>query len=252
MDPKNISSRECRDSVNHPNTVPVIIGLDVTGSMLDIPKQLIKDGLPTMVSTIIQAGIPDLAILFAAFGDAECDRFPLQIGQFESGDAELDLWLTRCYLEGGGGANAGESYHLVWDFANRFVVTDAWEKRQQKGIIITIGDEPVLPDISKQLLNEVYGDNKGIGQGTSNAQIIEQLRKKWDVYHIHVAHRGTKVSSCWKELLGQNLIVESKFQNVPGKIAELVLGSVDKATDGINTEPTEAPTDKTEMPEIIL
>lgn len=253
MDPKSIKQRECRDSPTHPNTLPVIIGLDVTGSMLTIPKELIKDGLPTMVSTIIQSGVPDLAILFTAFGDAECDRFPLQVGEFESGDAELDLWLTRCYLEAGGGSNAGESYHLVWDFANRFVVTDAWEKRQQKGIIITIGDEPCLPGLSKSLINEVYGENKKSNQGTTNEQMLKEVMKKWDVYHIHVAHRGQQVAQSWKDLLGQNLIIERNFHDVPKKIAELVLGAVDTESSAF-TAPTKQTVveDEPEVTEVIL
>ena len=32
LDPKNVM-RECRDSEEHPNTLPVILALDVTGSM---------------------------------------------------------------------------------------------------------------------------------------------------------------------------------------------------------------------------
>ena len=38
LDPKNIM-RECRDSNEHPNTRPVIIGLDVTGSMGDVLEE---------------------------------------------------------------------------------------------------------------------------------------------------------------------------------------------------------------------
>ena len=32
MDPKNVM-RECRDSEEHPGTIPVVLALDVTGSM---------------------------------------------------------------------------------------------------------------------------------------------------------------------------------------------------------------------------
>lgn len=33
MDPKGVKFREARDNPDHPETVPVVIGLDVTGSM---------------------------------------------------------------------------------------------------------------------------------------------------------------------------------------------------------------------------
>jgi len=97
MKSQGITIREARDSDVHPNTFPVIIGLDMTGSMHDIPVMLIKDGLPKIVSQIIQGGVKDVALLFIAIGDHEVDNYPLQIGQFESGDEELDLWLTRTF-----------------------------------------------------------------------------------------------------------------------------------------------------------
>lgn len=107
MDPKKAKLRESMDSEIHPLSVPIILGLDVTGSMLDVPVYLIREGLPKMMSNIIERGIKDPQVLFLAIGDAETDYFPLQVGQFESGDEELDLWLTRTYLEGHGGGNGG-------------------------------------------------------------------------------------------------------------------------------------------------
>ena len=86
MMPNGIAFREARDSEAHPNSIPIILGLDVTGSMGHIPHELIKEGLPKLMGGIIQGGIPDPALLFLGIGDHECDRFPLQVGQFESGD----------------------------------------------------------------------------------------------------------------------------------------------------------------------
>ena len=132
MNPKGIAFRECRDSETHPNTLPIIISLDVTGSMREIPKQLMKSGLPKLVGNLIQKGIKDPSILFTAVGDHNYDDAPLQVGQFESGDAEMDLWLSRTWLEGGGGSNFGESYLLSWYFAARYTKLDSFEKRNSK------------------------------------------------------------------------------------------------------------------------
>jgi len=63
MDPVDITLREARDSDEHPNSVAIILGLDVTGSMGTIPEQLIKTGLPTVMSQIIDSGVPDPQVL---------------------------------------------------------------------------------------------------------------------------------------------------------------------------------------------
>ena len=73
MEPKTALLRESRDSDNHPNSVPIIFALDVTGSMGRIPHYLVKDGLPNMVENIINNGVLDPQILFLAVGDHTCD-----------------------------------------------------------------------------------------------------------------------------------------------------------------------------------
>ena len=70
MNPNGITFREARDSEVHPNTVPIFLGLDVTGSMGHIPHELIKDGLPKLMGGIIQGGVPDPA------ASTSCGRRP--------------------------------------------------------------------------------------------------------------------------------------------------------------------------------
>lgn len=240
MDPKNIKIREARDSAVHPNTIPIIVSLDVTGSMGHIPHHLVKDGLPHMMGGIIQKGIPDPALLFLAVGDTECDRYPLQVGQFESGDEELDTWLTRTYLEGGGGGNQGESYLLSWYFAANHTVTDAWEKRGKKGFLFTIGDEPCLPRIPMNHIKNLM--DHGVGQsGYSDAELLAAAREKWDVYHLHVTHsEGARRSlGYWKELMGQSCIEVPNYEDVPKIISEIVVKGSESSVATTTTPSTE-------------
>lgn len=223
MNPKDVIVRECRDSENHPDATPIQLYLDVTGSMGSIPHMLIKDGLPTLMTTLIQNGVKDAALMFGAVGDHECDRAPLQIGQFESGDAELDMWLTRTWLEGGGGPNEGESYSLAWYFAANHVVTDAWEKRKKKGYLFTIGDEPVLEQIPKSAIVEIMGSSAKATGTVSASELLSAAELTNHVFHIHLNHGGRRLSDKWKQLLGDRLIVINNYLDIPKVIADLVI-----------------------------
>jgi hypothetical protein len=221
MEPKKALLREARDSDNHPLSVPIVVALDVTGSMSRIPHHLIKDGLPTIMDGIMESGIKDPQILFLAIGDAKRDSYPLQVGQFESGDEELDTWLTRTYLEGGGGGNGGESYSLAWYFAAKHTVTDAWEKRKQKGFIFTIGDEPSHNNLAK---NEIDGLMEGAEKGYTNKELLDLASEKYHVYHLHVMEGSDGHNSLkfWQNLMGERCIRIDNYADIPKKIAEIV------------------------------
>lgn len=221
MNPNGVTFREARDSEVHPNTVPIILGLDVTGSMGHIPHELIKEGLPKLMGGIIQGGVPDSALLFLGIGDHECDRFPLQAGQFESGDEELDMWLTRTYIEGGGGGNAGESYLLAWYFAAFHTKTDAFEKRGQKGLLFTVGDEPGLKTLPASAVKEIMGS----GQHTfTHRELLIEAQRYYEVYHISVKYSDapSQADTEWKELLGQNCISILDHKEIPNIITKII------------------------------
>ncbi|WP_299621977.1 hypothetical protein [uncultured Tenacibaculum sp.] len=221
MNPNGVDFREARDSEVHPNSFPVILALDVTGSMGHIPHDLIKEGLPKLMGGIIQNGAEDVALLFLGIGDHECDSYPLQVGQFESGDEELDMWLTRTYIESGGGGNAGESYLLSWYFAAFHTKTDAFEKRNQKGILFTIGDEPNLKHLPASAIQEIMGSGQ---QTFSEMELFQEVQKKYDVFHISVNHSGRAIQAekGWKQLLGDNCISVSDYRTIPEVITKVV------------------------------
>lgn len=221
MMPYGISFRESRDSEVHPNTVPIILGLDVTGSMGHIPHELIREGLPKLMGGIIQGGVPDPALLFLGIGDHEYDSYPLQIGQFESGDEELDMWLTRTYIESGGGGNGGESYLLAWYFAAFHTRIDAFEKRNQKGILFTVGDEPCLKVLPASAIREIMGSGQ---QTYTHYDLLEEAKKRYEIYHINVLHsdQAIRANRDWKELLGENCISIEDHREIPDVIKKII------------------------------
>ena len=144
--------RESCDSEEHPTSYPIIIGLDVTGSMGRVPENLIKQAFPEIMKTIMEQGVEHAQICFVGIGDHYSDDAPIQVGQFETSDELTEKWLKAIYIEGGGGGNNGESYQLAWYFAAFHTKTDAFEKRKIKGTLITIGDEPCHSSISGKVL----------------------------------------------------------------------------------------------------
>ena len=223
MNPHGIKLREARDSEEHPESVAIILGLDVTGSMGSIPHHLVREGLPKIMGRIIQSGTKDPQLMFLAIGDHEYDRSPLQVGQFESSDDLLDKWLTNVYLEGGGGGNTGESYLLAWYFAAFHTSIDCFEKRKKKGFLFTIGDEPTLPDIPANDLRLIMGE----GQSSYHAAaLLDKARESYHVYHLHIkqTYAGSMQETMdgWKQLLGDHLIVLESHEEVSTVLPEII------------------------------
>ena len=220
MDPKRAEIRESRDSDEHPESFPIIIALDETGSMGHIPEKLIKDIFPDIMEKILNAGVPNPQVLFMGIGDC-CynEQAPLQVGQFESSDELMEKWLTKIYLEGRGGGNRHESYPIAWYFTHRHVVTDAWEKRKVKGVLITIGDEPCQRLLTKEQLNR-YVDNAQADVTIS--ELLPEVQKYWNVFHIHCegSHSYSFKETNWEQLLGINAVVSEDHDG--SDIAEII------------------------------
>lgn len=235
MNPYGVTIRESRDSEEHPNSVAVIIALDVTGSMGSIPHYLIKEGLPNIMGSIIQKGLKDPQVLFLAIGDHTCDSAPLQVGQFESSDELLDHWLENVYLEGHGGGNDGESYSLAWYFAGKHTSIDCFEKRKQKGILFTIGDEPVLHDIPENSLKRIMGDGQ-YDKVNNVFALLDKAQEKYHIFHLHLKQGSNgqrqEVIDGWKQILGNNLLVIDRKED----IEKIISDKINELTKDIRVE----------------
>lgn len=221
----DVGVRECRDSEEHPETTPIIIALDVTGSMRDTPYVMIKEYLPKIMDELLQLGVKDPQLLFMAVGDHTCDRYPIQVGQFESTAAKIMDSLQSFVLEGGGGPNYGESYCLAWLVAGYHTETDSWFKRGKKGFLFTIGDEPTLTSVEADYLVNRFGYKTG-AQDMSAEEMLEKAKEQYHVYHIHITDAWKRLQSeAWSKLLGPN-VLQCKSTEIDtcitGKIGELV------------------------------
>jgi hypothetical protein len=238
MNPAGVDIRESRDSDEHPLSLSIVLGLDVTGSMGSIPHYLIKEGLPNIMASIIESGVKHPQLMFLGIGDHECDKAPLQVGQFESSDALLDHWLTSVYIEGGGGGNFGESYLLAWYFAAFHTSIDCLEKRNSKGFLFTIGDEPCLKGIKKYHLERIMGPKNEFNKDYTAMELLKKAREKYNVYHLHLEQGSNgmveSVIRSWDEM-GEDFIRIKNKKDVVNKIVEIVTTQATK-DDFIKTE----------------
>src|SRR5262245_29165524 len=84
LNPLGVKVRESRVSTDNPNSSPLIVGIDVTGSMGMIADVLAREGLGTLFTGILERKpSTDPHVMFMAVGDANCDSAPLQVSQFE-------------------------------------------------------------------------------------------------------------------------------------------------------------------------
>src|SRR5678816_3404642 len=158
LDPRGLGIRESRDSEEHPESNAIIISLDVTGSMGRVVRGIHGD-LPRLHELLLgHRYVPHPQIMFAAVGDATCDRVPLQVGQFES-DNRMDQNLENMILEGGGGGQKTESYELMLYVAAKHTAIDCWEKRKHKGYLFIIGDEMAYPQVKADIIRNTLGES---------------------------------------------------------------------------------------------
>ena len=236
--------REARDSSDSPQSVPVIIGFDVTSSMGYLAKELAVNSINKAVRSLYDKGKPRYPqVMCAAVGDCKSDRFPLQVTQFEA-DIRIISQLTELYPEGGGGGNDGESYNLLWYFAAAHTSTDHFEKRKKKGILITIGDDKCHSRLSGREISSVFGD-RGCEYGFSNEELLRLAEQKYHVFHINI-EKGDKhdynVLEMWKKLMPGRVTVIRKedIARIHGLIGMLIsIGSgesISKAMEGMNQE----------------
>ena len=202
--PRLINMRESCDSDDSPAATPIIIGFDVTGSMGYLAKELATNALNKTVTEIYRTKpVTDPHILCAAIGDVKCDKYPLQVTQFEA-DIRIVEQLLDLYLEGGGGSNGGESYHLLWYFAAHHTNTDAYNKRHQKGFLFTIGDDDTHTFLSSAEIDRVFGDKVRF---QSNNPLIRAASEKYELFHIAITNARQ-----WKNVLPGRVVTIQRNQ----------------------------------------
>ena len=224
LNPYNVI-RECRDSVEHPNTIPVILALDVTGSMgqtaVEVSAEL------NNIMTSIYKEVADVEFMVMGIGDFVFDNSPLQVSQFES-DIRIAEQLDKVYFEFGGGSNKWESYSSAWAFGVNQTDLDCW-KRGRKGIIITMGDEELNPSLPLDEYIKVTGKGNELVQSGAHdidtKDLYKVVNEKYEIYHINVKHGSRNPDlSRFEEIIGKDHVFTVPVSGVAQVITDIVSG----------------------------
>lgn len=220
MNPAKIKLRESCNSDVNPNATPIILALDVTGSMGEYAELIAKQSLPELMGDIYETKpVSDPHLMFMGVDDVHCSKGgDLQVSQFEA-DIRILEQLRQIWMVCGGGGNSSESYDLPWYFAATKTKIDSFDKAGRKGFLFTMGDECAPYETNtKEQLTKVFG----VGQhsDTTPAQCLAMAKEKYNVFHIVIEQGGfaqsqmRRVSSTWDEMMGTSVLYLKDFRDL--------------------------------------
>jgi uncharacterized low-complexity protein len=189
-----------RKRVSTRSANPLIVAVDVTGSMANWPFEIF-DRLPLLYNTLSQYR-EDLEICFAAIGDAAVDRWPLQVTPFASG-FDLEQLLASLFGEGGGG-DAPESYGLFAQWVNTHVEIP---KLAEKPFLIVFGDVTMHAQSPQGQIAHYLGDQVSGDVDAINAW--NQVCKSWNTWFLRrpTGKPGDRVDEQWGKAIGEQKIL---------------------------------------------
>lgn len=249
LDPNKFNIRECRNTEEHPNTIPVILALDVTGSMGKACDEVAST--LGILMTKLYKKYKDIEFCVMGIGDIAYDKSPIQMSQFES-DVRIAESLDKIYMEHGGGGNCYESYTAAWYMGLKHTQLDCYDKQGRKGIIITMGDEELNPYLSKGYLEKHVKDiNEQSDIETKT--LYEAAKEKFDIYHIAVddSHNSYhyhkyEARKTFGDILGSNF-KEANINTLANVIEECIDTSVQASSLGQNCYTAESTETKTNV-----
>ena len=136
--------------------------------------------------------------------------FPVSISKNLIKEVSL---LQKIYFEGHGGGNGEESYHVPWYYAAKHVKTDAYEKRNQKGILITIGNDGTPSSLTAEQIRRFIGKED---KDYDVNELLDLIYDKFEIYHIHMegSYGSNRIIEKWKKLITEERLVVIKDQDV--------------------------------------
>lgn len=226
FDPRKFTMRESVASPLNPKPTPIIVGLDVTGSMGRVVEAMRK-GLGTLFEEIIdRRPVSDPQVLAMAIGDFECDRAPVQATPFESDPVTIGRHIEDLWLERGGGGNNFEGYLGPLYFAAMRTACDA-ARDGRKGFLFTVGDEEPQRALRAAHIRDFFGDT--VQRDLTDEELVALVERNWHYFHLMVAEgsymsaRPDAVRQGWTALIGQRALPLSDHT----RMAEVIISAIE-------------------------
>ncbi len=205
--------RECCFAPGFQDAIPIIVSIDGTGSMENVPHDIQK-GLPDLIGLLTEQSITDHPNVMFLCHDDERALPPdaaFQMSQFETDAPKLLEALNELVIPGQGGGNRGEAYHLAIYAAANHTRSEAFNRDGTKGFFFMICDEepfydaedPKTNGTTPALAKEVFGDKI-----QAEVSMLDSLKKLVERYHVfiirpgHTSHGTNKrITRLWQDLL---------------------------------------------------
>lgn len=222
LNSKFIDIRESFDSDDSPNSTPIILGFDVTGSMGFLANEIATKSLNDTITKILSNKIVvNPHFMCAAFTDK---LSPLQVTQFEA-DIRVTEQLLDFVL---GGGNQYSFDNLLWYFAAKHTVIDSYRKRGKKGFLISIGDEICGADkntLFSSDIKAVFNDHCYCSYSFNDT--YKMASEQYEVVHIVIGKDWRFDKKC------NNNSYDGWQQALPGRVGKIKANDVEYLSDVI-------------------
>jgi hypothetical protein len=181
--------RESLDFEEHPNTTPIVVSFDVTGSMGTVPGVIVKQ-LPKLMQALIDAGVPDPQVLIMAIGDAYSDAC-----RFRSDSSSPTTGSTEQIEDRPGRRGAAGRWPRATSWARSSwptTRTSTRELRGEKGFCFFIGDERLYANVQGDQVKQHIGvdlpqEREGV---VDTKDVFADLQEKFQTYFLMSEHGG--------------------------------------------------------------
>ena len=195
---------------------PLVVAVDVTGSMGEWPG-IIFQKLPVLYNEV-KLHLPEADISFCAFGDANIDRVPLQVCDFQRGKA-LEPEINSLFPEGGGGGGVKESYELAAYFYARHCRLPL----AKRALLVLCGDEGFYERLKVNTVKRFVGDT--LDADLDSYDVVAELRQRFQVYMLRVPYedpvKDAEIHDQWQRALGRQAVLR---MDDPKRIVDCIIG----------------------------